>query len=68
MLKDHFIEGIEWQPAGGIGVLQCGHGHVQLVSLVAQRRLLGCDHFMCLLTSEQKSIHQQEIIAILCIH
>lgn len=60
MFKDHLIKGVQRQATCRICVFQCGHGHVQAVGLVAERRLLGCDNFNCLLDNENKNISTQQ--------
>lgn len=60
MFKGHFIEGVQRQSTSWICVLQCSQGYVQAVGLVAQRRLLSCDHFKCLLNNKNKNISALE--------
>lgn len=67
MLKDHLIESVQRETPRWICMLQCSHGHVQTVGLVAQRGLRGCDHFKCLLNNKNNNISTLDGASSLCI-
>lgn len=45
VLKHHLVEGVDREVSVRVGVFKRGHGGVERVGLVAERRVLHCDDF-----------------------
>lgn len=58
VFKHHFIECVDWEVPIGVSIFECGHGGVERVCLVPERRILHCDDTESMLGGREQHKHK----------